>query len=340
MKHTAAELAQYLGAKLRGDPGAIISGVASPERAARTDLIYLASPRHRERAAASAALCMVASPDLLIQGKSILEVADPKLGFVKAATLLLKRPPAPVSVHPTAIVAPSAKLAADVSVGPYVVVEEGVTIGAGTSLGAFCFLGRDAAVGEQCRLHPRTTLYAGVRLGNRVEVHAGAVIGSDGFGYVFGDGRYWKFPQIGTVEIGDDVEIGANTTIDRGSLETTCIRSGVKIDNLVQIAHNVQIGECSILAAQTGVSGSSTLGQGVVVGGQVGIADHCTLEDGAVAGAQAGIPSAKTIRSGQTVWGTPARPLEKFKRQYAWFARLPELAQRVRSLEQSRSAKE
>jgi UDP-3-O-[3-hydroxymyristoyl] glucosamine N-acyltransferase len=340
MKHTAAELAQHLGATLRGDPGAIISGVASPERAARTDLIYLASPRHRERAAASAALCMVASPDLLIQGKTILEVADPKLGFVKAAQLLLAGPPAPVSVHPTAIIAPNAKLAADVSVGAYVVVEEGVTVGAGTSLGAFCFLGRGASVGEQCRLHPRTTLYAGVRLGNRVEVHAGAVIGSDGFGYVFGDGRYWKFPQIGTVEIGDDVEIGANTTIDRGSLETTCIRTGVKIDNLVQIAHNVQIGEYSILAAQTGVSGSSRLGQGVVVGGQVGIADHCTLEDGAVAGAQAGIPSAKTIRSGQTVWGTPARPLEKFKRQYAWFARLPELAQRVRTLEQNRSAKE
>ncbi|HXW61828.1 MAG TPA: UDP-3-O-(3-hydroxymyristoyl)glucosamine N-acyltransferase [Candidatus Acidoferrales bacterium] len=335
MNHTAAELAQYLGAKLRGDARTIISGVASPERARRTDLIYLASARHAGRAGASAALCMVASPDLHVPGKTILEVANPKLAFVKAAALLVARPATSVSIHSTAIIAPDANLAADVTIGPYVVIEDGVAIGPGTSLGAFCFLGRGAAVGENCCLHPRVTLYAGARLGRRVEVHSGAVIGSDGFGYVFGDGRYWKFPQIGTVEIGDDVEIGANTTIDRGSLETTRIDKGVKIDNLVQIAHNVRIGEHSILAAQTGVSGSSTLGTGVITGGQVGIADHCRLEDGAVAGAQAGIPSRKTIRHGQTVWGTPARPLEKFKQQYAWFARLPALAQRVRTLEKS-----
>jgi UDP-3-O-[3-hydroxymyristoyl] glucosamine N-acyltransferase len=339
MSHTAAELAQYLGAKLSGNPRLEISGVASPERARKTDLIYLASARHSERAAASAALCIVASPALHIPGKTVLEVANPKLGFAKAAALLLERPPAPISIHPTAIISPDASLAADVRVGPYVIIEDGVRIGAGTSLGAFCFLGRTAAVGSNCCLHPRVTLYAGARLGDRVEVHSGAVIGSDGFGYVFGEGRHWKFPQIGTVEIGDDVEIGANATIDRGSLESTRIGSGVKIDNLVQIAHNVQIGEQSILAAQTGVSGSSMLGKGVVIGGQVGIADHCMLEDGSVAGAQAGIPSGKTIRRGQTVWGTPARPLEKFKKQYAWFARLPELALRVRRLEGRRGTR-
>ena len=340
MNHTAAELAQYLGAKLSGDAGAQISGVASPERARRTDLIYLASGRHSERARASRALCVVASPTLHVPGKTILEVADPKLGFAKAAALLLEKPPVAASIHPTAIISAEADLAADVMVGPYVIIEDGVRIGAGTSVGAFCFLGRAAAVGENCCLHPHVTLYAGARLGSRVEVHSGTVIGSDGFGYVFGEGRHWKFPQIGTVEIGDDVEIGANTTIDRGSLESTRIGSGVKIDNLVQIAHNVQIGEQSILAAQTGVSGSSMLGKGVVVGGQVGIADHCVLEDGSVAGAQAGIPSGKAIRRGQTVWGTPARPLEKFKKQYAWFARLPELAQRVRRLERRGGAEE
>jgi UDP-3-O-[3-hydroxymyristoyl] glucosamine N-acyltransferase len=339
MNYTAAELAQYLGAKLKGDPRAMITGVASPERARTTDLVYLASPRQLERVAASQARCMVTLPALHVPGRTILEVANPKLAFAKAAALLLERPRVPVSIHATAIIAPEAMLAADVRVGPYVVIEPDVTIGAGTSVGAFCFLGRGAAVGENCCLHPRATLYAGARLGHRVEVHSGAVIGSDGFGYVFGDGRHWKFPQIGTVEIGDDVEVGANTTIDRGSLETTRIGCGVKIDNLVQIAHNVQIGEQSILAAQTGVSGSSVLGKGVVAGGQVGIADHCTLEDGSVAGAQAGVPSGKTIRRGQTVWGTPARPLEKFKQQYAWFARLPELAQRVRRLEQQGSTK-
>jgi UDP-3-O-[3-hydroxymyristoyl] glucosamine N-acyltransferase len=216
------------------------------------------------------------------------------------------------------------------------VIEEGVEVGAGSSFGAFCFLGHGARVGDNCRLHPRVTLYAGSRLGSRVEVHAGVVIGADGFGYVFGEGRHQKFPQIGTVEIGDDVEIGANATIDRGSLEATQIGNGVKIDNLVQIAHNVRVGEHSILAAQTGVSGSSKIGTRVVVGGQVGIADHCTIEDGAVIGAQAGIPSGKTIRGGETVWGTPARPLVKFKEQYARLAHLPQLAERVRRLEEGK----
>ena len=339
MTRTAGELAKYLGAKLEGDAQAQISGMADPARARASDLIYLDSPKHRERVSASAARCVLARPGVRLAEKSILETPDPKFAFAKAAEWLLPKPVLPAAIHPTAIIAPSAKLAANVSVGPYVVIEEETQIGAGTAIEAFCFLGRGARVGENCRLHPRVTLYAGAQLGNRVEVHAGAVIGSDGFGYVFGEGRHWKFPQIGAVEIGDDVEIGANATIDRGSLESTHIARGVKIDNLVQVAHNVRIGEHSILAAQTGVSGSSTLGKHVIVGGQVGIADHCKLEDGAVAGAQAGIPTGKTIRSGQTVWGTPARPLEKFKEQYAWFARLPELAERVRHLEQNREAR-
>jgi UDP-3-O-[3-hydroxymyristoyl] glucosamine N-acyltransferase len=339
MIRTAAELVKYLGAELEGDASAPVSGIASPERARADDLIYVESPRHQARIAASAARCVIAHPGLRIAGKTILAVKDPKLAFAKAAAWLLKEPVRPGVVHPTAIVSASARLAASVSVGPYVVIEDDVVVGAGTVVEAFCFLGRGARIGENCRLHPRVTLYAGARLGNRVEVHAGVVIGGDGFGYVFGEGRQWKFPQVGSVEIGDDVEIGSNATIDRGSLETTQIGNGVKIDNLVQIAHNVRIGEHSILAAQTGVSGSSTLGRNVVVGGQVGIADHCTLEDGAVAGAQAGIPTGKTIRGGQTVWGTPARPLDRFKQQYAWFARLPELAERIRKLELSSSVR-
>lgn len=338
MTRTAGELATYLGANLEGEALAQISGVAGPARARVEDLIYLDSPKHRERVAASAARCVLAQPGVRLAGKTILEIDAPKLAFAKAAEWLLPKPAVRAAVHPTAIVAASARLAANVSVGPYAVVEDEAEIGAGTAIEAFCFVGRGARVGENCRLHPRVTLYSGARLGNRVEVHAGVVIGSDGFGYVFGEGRHWKFPQIGTVEIGDDVEIGANTTVDRGSLESTEIGPGVKIDNLVQIAHNVRIGAHSILAAQTGVSGSSTLGHHVIVGGQVGIADHCKLEDGAVAGAQAGIPTGKTIRGGQTVWGTPARPLDKFKEQYAWFARLPELAERVRRLEQRGSA--
>jgi UDP-3-O-[3-hydroxymyristoyl] glucosamine N-acyltransferase len=167
-----------------------------------------------------------------------------------------------------------------------------------------------------------------------VEIHAGVVLGADGFGYAFDGERYRKFPQAGLVEIADDVEIGANTTIDRGSLDDTRIAEGVKLDNLVHVGHNVQIGAHTVIAAQTGISGSSKLGHHVVVGGQVGIADHCTLEDGSIAGAQAGIPTRKIIRKGQTVWGTPARPLQQFKEAYFWFARLPELAGRIKKLEE------
>ncbi len=333
MNRTASELAEYLGAKLEGRASALVSGVASPERASPTDLIYVESNRQADRAAGSASGCVIALPGTRFFGKAILESLHPKFAFAKAAAWLLERPTPSSSIHPTAVISSDAKIAANAFIGPHVVVEQDVEIGAGTMVEAFCFVGRNARIGENCRLHPRVTLYAGVRLGDRVEIHSGAVIGADGFGYIFGEGHHLKFPQIGTVEIADDVEIGANTTIDRGSLDDTCIGRGVKIDNLVQIAHNVRIGEHSVIAAQTGVSGSSTLGRGVVVGGQVGIADHCSIQDGAVLGAQAGIPTGKIIRTGQTVWGTPARPLRKFKEQYAWVARLPELADRVRRLE-------
>lgn len=334
MVMNAGELAKLIGAQLEGDPNVQVSGVSSPERAQADDLIYLEAPKHRERAAASRAGCVVAHPGVRLAGKTVLEAANPKLAFAKAGRELAVTPTPRAETHATAIIAPDAKIGANVSIGPYVVIEPEAEIGYGTMIEAFCYIGRRARVGEKCRLHPRVTLYEGARVGNRVEIHTGAVIGSDGFGYVFGEGRQWKFPQVGELVIGDDVEIGANTTIDRGSLEATEIGRGVKIDNLAQIAHNVKIGEHSVVAAQTGISGSTTLGRQVVVGGQVGIADHCRIEDNAMLGAQAGIPSGKTIRAGQVVWGTPARPLDRFKEQYAHAARLPELAERVRKLEQ------
>ncbi|MGA9883380.1 MAG: UDP-3-O-(3-hydroxymyristoyl)glucosamine N-acyltransferase [Candidatus Acidiferrales bacterium] len=333
MTCTAGELAKYLGAALAGDANATISRVASPERARPDDLIYVASPKHHQQAAASAALCVIANPGTRIAGKTILESDDPKFAFAKAADRILPKP-APVEViHRSAIVAPSAAIAASASVDPYAVIEDDVEIGAGSQIGAFCFIGRGARVGQNCILHPRVTLYAGAELGDRVEIHSGAVIGADGFGYVYGEGRHWKFPQVGQVQIADDVEIGANTTIDRGSLDTTRIGRGVKIDNLVQVAHNVHIGEHSILASQVGISGSSVIGERVIMGGQAGVGDHCKIEDDARIGGQAGVLVGKTIRKGETVWGTPARPLGRFKEQYAWLARLPELAARLRALE-------
>lgn len=332
----AGELAAYLRATIEGDSRAKISGLASPEGAGPEDLIYVDAAKHAERATASAARCALAPAEVRLPGKTVLRAAAPKLAFAKAAAWLILPAPIASGIHPAALVSLTARLGTNVAIGPYAVVEDDVEIGADTEIGAFCFLGRGARIGEGCRLNPRVTLYAGSRLGRRVIIHAGAVIGGDGFGFIFGEGRHWKFPQIGTVEIGDDVEIGCNTTIDRGALDATRIEAGVKIDNLVQVAHNVRVGEHSVLAAQTGVSGSSTIGRQAVIGGQVGIADHCTIEDGAIVGAQAGIPSGKTIRSGQTVWGTPARPLDRFKKQYAWFARLPELAERLRKLERGK----
>ncbi len=339
MSRTAGKLAHYLDAAIEGDVSIPIRGVAGPEEASEHDLIYVDSPRNIERAAASRAKCAIVPLGVQLPGKTLLAAVAPKLAFAKAAAWLLPPPKVAAGIHATAVIARTARLAAGVAVGPFAVIEDQAQIGKGTEIGAHCVVGPRAWVGENCRLYPRVTLYAGARLGNRVVVHAGAVIGSDGFGYVFGEGRHWKFPQIGRVEIGDDVEIGANTTIDRGSLGVTRLAAGVKIDNLVQVAHNVEIGEHSVAAAQTGISGSSVIGKNVVIGGQVGIADHCRLEDGSVAGAQAGIPTGKVIHRGQTVWGTPARPLKKFKEQYAWFARLPELAERLKKLERA-SAKD
>jgi len=333
MAHTASELARFLGCAMEGDGARVISGVAAPDSARASDLIYVDNPKHLERAAASAARCAVIAPGLALAGKTLLRAANPKLTFARAAEWLLPPVPIAVGIHPTAVIASTARLAAGVAVGPYVVIEGGVEIGAGTEIGAFCFLGANAAIGEQCRLYPRATLYAGARLADRVILHSGAVVGSDGFGYVEAGGKRIKFPQVGAVEIQSDVEIGANTTIDRGSLNRTEICAGAKLDNLVHVAHNVHIGENTVIAAQTGVSGSVVIGRDVALGGQAGLGDHCRVEDGAVIGGQAGILPGKIVRSGHIVWGTPARPLEKFKEQFAWLGRLPELAQRIHLLE-------
>jgi len=235
-------------------------------------------------------------------------------------------------VHPTAIVSPKAQLGPGVCVGPYVVIEAGVKLGLGSVLGAGAFVGAEAEIGSHCILDTRVTLYPGARVGNRVVLHAGVVVGGDGFGYVFAAGRYHKFPQIGGVIIEDEVEVGCNSTIDRGSLGSTVIGFGTKIDNLVQIAHNVRIGRHCVIAAQTGISGSSEIGDYVVIGGQAGIGERVRIESRAVIGGQAGVLPGKLVREGSVLWGTPARPLAEFKRLYAHFAVLPEIVHKVREL--------
>jgi len=333
MTHTAKELAEAVGAALEGDASFELRGVAAPERAGAHDLIYVENAKHAERAAASAAQCLIAPEKLNFAGKTVLRSSQPKVAFAKAAAILLGRPPIASGIHSTAVIAPLARVHPTAGVGPFAVIGEDTHIGEGTQIGAHSVVGAGCWIGEHCRIHPRVTLYAGVRLGHRVEIHSGAVIGADGFGYAHGEGRYWKFPQAGIVEIADDVEIGANTTIDRGSLDDTHIAEGVKLDNLVHIAHNCQIGAHTVMAAQAGLSGSCTFGKNVVVGGQAGFGEKCHLEDGAVIGGQSGVLGGKVIRTGQTVWGTPARSLEKFKESFAWQSRIPELAARIKQLE-------
>jgi len=333
MKRTARELAEAIGAIVEGDGALEVSGVAAPERAGSHDLIYVESAKHVVRATASAALCAVGGEGLRLSGKTILRSAQPKVAFAKAAALLLERPPIAVGIHPTAVIAPLAHVAEGVSIGAYAVIKEDAHIGAGTQIGAHSVIGAACWLGEGCRIHPHVTLYNCVRIGHRVEIHSGAVIGADGFGYASGEGRHWKFPQAGIVEIGDDVEIGANTTIDRGSLDDTRIGEGTKLDNLVHIGHNCQIGSHTVIAAQVGFSGSCIVGKNVVIGGQAGFGERCELEDGAVIGGQTGVLGGKTIRGGDPVWGTPARSLAKFKEQFAWHSRLPELAKRIKLLE-------
>src|SRR5229473_7510744 len=333
MTKTAKELSETIGATLEGDSSLELRAVAAPERAGAHDLIYVETAKHAERAATSAALCVIAGQGATIPGKTILRHAQPRAAFAKAAAILMERPPIAIGIHATAIVAPLARVGKNVGIGPYAVIAEDAHIGDGTQIGAHCVVGAGCWIGEDCRIHPRVTFYRRARVGNRVEIHAGAVIGADGFGYAYDGSRYWKFPQVGIVEIADDVEIGANATIDRGSLDDTRIAEGVKLDNLVHVGHNVHIGAHTVIAAQTGVSGSCVFGHHAIIGGQVGFGDHCTVEDHAVIGSQAGILPGKIVRSGQIVWGTPVRPLDKFKELNAWFSRLPELGARIKKLE-------
>jgi len=333
MIRTAAELAEAIGARIEGDREFEISGVAAPERAGSHDLIYVEAAKHAARANGSASHCVVAGEGISLPGKTVLRSAQPKVAFAKAAALVLGRPPIAAGIHLTAIVAPLARVAAGVGIGPYAVIGEDAHVGTSTQIGAHCVIGAGCWIGENCRIHPRVTLYGGVRIGHRVEIHSGAVVGADGFGYAQGEGKHWKFPQVGIVEIGDDVEIGANTTIDRGSLDDTRIAEGVKLDNLVHVGHNCKIGANCVVAAQVGLSGSCVFGKNVVVGGQAGFGERCKLEDGSVIGGQSGVLGGKTIHGGEAVWGTPARSLEKFKEQYVWYARLPELAARIKELE-------
>jgi UDP-3-O-[3-hydroxymyristoyl] glucosamine N-acyltransferase len=334
MSQSVAQIAEYLGLPFQGDGSCPISRVSNWESADDSSLIYIESGRAAAAFAGKPrAGCAIAHPDSAPDHcQAVIFSVRPKLDFARAAAFILPPRRACGLKHPTAVVAADADVAEDCDLGPHVVIGSRSKIGPGCILHAGVVVGDDCVLGGDCVLHPRVVLYPHSMLGNRVVLHAGVVIGSDGFGYVFDGETHVKFPQVERIYIGDDVEVGANTAIDRGSLEATRIGAGTRIDNLVQIAHNVQIGRGVIIAAQCGISGSSILEDYAVLGGQVGVADHARIQGGAIVGAKAGVLPHKIVRSGDVYWGIPVRPLREFKRINAIFGRLPELKADVDAL--------
>jgi len=329
MAHTLKEVAIRAGARVQPEAAEKVEvhSLASIASARSGCLIFVDEEKHLDAALRSGASAVIAGE--FAEGRSdempMLIAKHPRLAFVRAGTLLVHPRRKVLGVHPTAIVDASAKFELGVGVAAHAVIGANVAVGRGTQIGPGVSIGDGVAIGNECVIHANVTIYPGTRIGHRTVIHAGAVLGSDGFGFVRDaeSGKYEKFPQIGMLEIGDDVEIGANTTIDRGALETTVIGNGVKLDNLVHVAHNVRIGENVVIAAQTGISGSSVVEEGAVIAGQVGIADHVTVEKGVVLGAQCGVPSGKIVRgAGELFWGTPARPIKQHLKELAALTRL------------------
>jgi UDP-3-O-[3-hydroxymyristoyl] glucosamine N-acyltransferase len=327
MKRSLLSIAQALQAQVVGDGAVEVSGIASIAQARPGDLVFVEDEKSLGPALESLAAAVIAGEFArkTISSKPLLISKHPRLTFARAARLLCSAPGRVPGTHPSAVVHASARLGKDVAVAERVVIGDDAEIGDQTWIGAGAIIGAGVHIGRAAEIYPNVTIYPGSSLGDRVTVHAGTVLGSDGFGYVrdASTGHYEKFPQVGRLEIGDDVEIGANSTIDRGALEVTRIGRGAKIDNLVHIGHNCQIGEDVVIAAQTGLSGSIVIEKNVVLGGQVGIGEHARIEEGVMLGGQGGVLPNKVLRGkGVAFWGTPARPVREYLKQLAALARL------------------
>jgi UDP-3-O-[3-hydroxymyristoyl] glucosamine N-acyltransferase len=332
MTFTLQELATWCSGELIGDPAQKISGAASLAEATDGEISFFANPRYIGQLRQTRAAAVFVPCDFSEQTRAAqIRVSDPEKAFEH---VMLKLAPEPITfapgVHSTAIVDQTAQLGARVSIQPYAVVEPGVTIGDHTLIGAGAYIGHETAIGKNCTIYPQVTIRERTKIGDGVVIHSGAVIGADGFGFEPFEGRYKKKPQVGIVQIDDDVEIGANTTIDRARFGRTWIQAGAKIDNLVQVAHNVVIGKNTVIAAQTGIAGSVRIGGNVLIGGQAGIIGHIEIGDNTAIGAQSGV--SKNI-SGGAWWMTPAAPLAEIKQQMAWVRRLGKLFARITAIE-------
>jgi UDP-3-O-[3-hydroxymyristoyl] glucosamine N-acyltransferase len=320
---TASELAARLGLRLRGNGNRQITAAATLDAAGPDDLTFISTPKYFEAGMNSDAGCFIASSDFpAASDRTVIESQQPRAHFAQALALLYPGAPTRAGIHPTAVIHPSAAVDPTAEIGPFVAIGSNVTIGARVRVGASTAIGNDAIIGDDSLIHARVSIYGRVSIGARAIVHSGAVIGADGFGFELAGSAYRKVPQVGRVDIGDDVEIGANCCIDRATLGATLIGDGTKLDNMVHIGHNCRIGRHVLIVAQTGLAGGVTVGDYAVIGGQVGVGDKARIESKAVIGSGAGILSSKIVHAGEPVWGTPARPLRQYLRQLATLARL------------------
>lgn len=330
---TVAELATQIGARFEGDGARVLRGFATLALARADELAWLGDEKYLPELEVTQAAAVLVSEKLNVRsGRTLLRVADPDLARCEALRLLA--PPAPLvpkGVHPSAVIGPGAKIDPTACIGPQVVLESGASIGARTQLHAGVYVGLDSVIGADCLLWPRVVVRERVRLGDRVTLHPQVTIGADGFGYLFRGGKHIKIPQLGTVSIEDDVEIGAGSTVDRAQSGVTRIGRGTKIDNLVQVGHNCDIGEGCMIVAQCGISGSVTLEPFVVLGGQVGIADHLRIGRGAQVAAKSGV--IRDVPAGETWFGYPAGPMRDYLRVFAGGKRVPELVAQLRELQ-------
>ena len=329
-----SELAEKIDGVLAGDGGVDIQGVAAIASAAPNQISFIANPKYASAAATTHAGAVIVPEDWSSECPvAVIRCKNPDAAFAAAAGLFYTPAPRPLpGVHPTAVVADDVTMGEGVAVGPHSVIEAGAVIGANTVISAQCYVGHRTRIGADSFFYPQVSVREDVEIGDRVIIHNGTVVGSDGFGYSVGkDGVRTKIPQIGTVVIEDDVELGANVCVDRARFGQTKIGKGTKIDNLVQIAHNVVIGEHSVMCGQSGTSGSTTIGSRVILAGQAGLAGHLKVNDGAIVGAQAGVMS--DVKEDEFVIGSPAMPHMKFKKSVANTLLLPKLKERVVALE-------
>jgi len=327
-----SEIAGHFNTKWEGDGNLEITGAASLESATPHEIAFVGNRKASESAAQSRAGCLFVAGDFPA-GRTLIRVADPRAAFARVVGLLHPQHPVKHGIHETVVLGERTHIASTAAIGPHCTIGSATRIGERSSIGAGSHIGSNVTLGDDCKLHANVTIYDNVTIGSRAVLHSGCVLGADGFGFVRTGDRYEKFPQIGRVEIGDDVEIGANSCIDRAALGVTRIGNGSKLDNMVHIAHNCQIGRNVIIAAQTGLSGGVVVEDDVLIGGQVGIGDKARIESGAVLGSGCGILTSKIVRKGQVVWGTPARPLREHLEQLANLKRLPKLRQEIEELE-------